>query len=98
MCLRDGVHDGKPETGAAGAPRAGVVGAGEAVEDPVDRVGRDAAAFVADLDQAVAAGEPAGDLNRVPDLGVLDRRRWEQYLCGRDLEGAVNQTCATSGS
>lgn len=28
--------------------------------------------------------------NLTPDRSVLDRRRWEQYLRGRDLESPVN--------
>ena len=47
---RELAGDGEPEAGAAVTPRGRLVGLGEALEDPLLRLGRDADAGVLDLD------------------------------------------------
>ena len=61
MQLDDPAGDREPEAGAATVGRTGLVGAVEALEDPLDLVGRDARPLVADGDPEPA--RPPGDVD-----------------------------------
>src|SRR5438105_2044300 len=70
--LRDRVHDREAEPDAAVGARAGGVSAGEALEDPFERVFGDAAAFVRDLDRYADSLGPGAELDPVCRVGVRD--------------------------
>ncbi len=74
MGARDCDDDRQPESCAAPLPCARVVGAGPAVEDAGQGVGRNADARVRDFDHDAAGPVPVRcELDGVAGVGVLDR-------------------------
>ena len=70
--LCDGLHDGQAEAEPAGLAAEVRLGAGEAAEDVVQVVRRDAAAGVGHGDDGVVVLEADADLDAVTRLGVRD--------------------------
>ena len=82
MGAGDRVDDRQAEAGAALAPRAGSVGAGEALEDVRQRVGGDPVASVGDGDHDASTLAARRQLDRRVVRGVVDRVL-EQRIEGR---------------
>src|SRR5439155_6162293 len=72
VSLRDRVHDRESQANPALRARPRRVGAGEALEDVLERLRWDAAALVEDLDHDTAPVATRAELDRVTVLGVLD--------------------------
>ena len=87
MCPRDGVDDRETEPDAAVSPASGRVRAAKAFPDVRERVRRDAAAGIDDLDHDVVPVRMGPELDGVSVVGVLDGV----------LEQCVERTAQTLG-
>src|SRR5271170_1994547 len=94
VLLNDAAADGEAEAGSAFLACVGGFDLLEAVEDGVELVGGDAAAFVDDFEEDRVGCGLGGDANGGGDGGELDRVREE---IGEDLENAVGVAVEEEG-